>query len=270
MRIMTTFLRYTLPAFVLTLAQASIALADSGLRPAMVTNGSGSVAAYLHYPTKAKEKKEAAAITFYCEIKADGKVAHLMLYGADDKAQFRQAVLEALRSGRFQPAMANGKAVPVMIGGTAIFMFKGDEPIVAISLATADTAKLATFANYIQPQMLTSSADFRRKMRKGSFDNDLHQSQTGVHPSAVAVADIDAQGNITNVKITKESPPRSWCGPLLLKTFQGEKFIPAMENGKSVPGHFDLIVNYEKMFRADYGSETGSHISRDDWDENGF
>src|ERR1051326_5810631 len=186
---MTTFPRYVVAALLLTVAQASLTLADSGLRPAMITNGNDSVAAYLHYPKKAKERKQEAAITFYCEIKTDGKVAHLMLYGADDKGQFRQAVLEALRNGHFQPATENGKAVPVIVGGTAIFMFRGDQPTVAIALSTADTAKLASFTNYIQPQMLTSSADFRRKMRRSSFDNDLHASQPGVHPSAVALAD---------------------------------------------------------------------------------
>jgi Gram-negative bacterial TonB protein C-terminal len=264
---MTTFLRYALLCLVLPLASPSIALADNGLRPAMITNGSDSVAAYLHYPKKAKAAKEAAVIPFYCEVKADGRAAHLMLYGADDKAQFSLALMQALRSGRFQPAVADGKAVPVMIGGTAIFMFRGDQPIVALSLSTADTGKLATFANYIQPQMLTSSADFRRKIRKASFDNDLKNPQPGVHPSAIAVAEVDAQGNMTNVKITAESPPKSWCGPLLLKAFKGEKFIPALENGKCVPGQFQLIVNYEKIFNPDYGAALGSHISRDDWDE---
>lgn len=263
---MITFPGYVLAAFVLIVAQASIALADSGLRPAMIINGTDSVAAYLHYPKKAIAKKEEAAIPFYCEVKADGKPAHLMLYGRDDKTQFRLALDQALRAGRFQPAMENGKAVPVMIGGTAIFMFHGDQPTVAIALSTADTAKLASFSNYIQPQMLTSSADFRRKMRKSSFDTDLHWGG-GVHPSAIAVADVDAQGNMTNVRITKEQPAKSWCGPVLAKTFKGERFIPAMENGKSVPGQFDLIVNYEKMFNPDFGAATGSHITRDDWDD---
>lgn len=82
---MTTPLRYVMAALALTVAQASIALADGGLRPAMITNGSDSVAAYLHYPKKAKEHKEPAVIPFYCEVKADGKAAHLMLYGPEDK-----------------------------------------------------------------------------------------------------------------------------------------------------------------------------------------
>jgi hypothetical protein len=263
---MPTFLRYTLAALVLTLAYNSIALADNGLRPAMITNGSDSVAAYLHYPKKAKEAKVQAAIPFYCEVKADGKAAHLMLYGGDDKTQFRQALNQALRAGRFQPATENGKAVPVMIGGTAIFMFRDDQPTVAIALSTADSAKLATFANYIQPQMLTSSADFRRKMRRASFENDLLHYRA-VHPSAMALADVDAQGNMTSVKIIKEEPARTWPGQLLVKTFKGAKFIPAQENGKTVPGQFDLIVDYDKMFNPDFGAVTGSHITRDDWDE---
>jgi hypothetical protein len=263
---MTRFLRYALLAIALPLADASLASADNGFRPAMITNGNDSVVAHLHYPKKAKAVKEEAAIPFYCEVKTDGTAAHLMLYGSDAKTQFRLALMEALRRGRFQPAMAGGKTVPVMVGGTAIFIFRGDQPIVALSLSTADKAKLATFANYIQPQMLTSSADFRRKIRKASFDTDL-KGQPGVHPSAIAVADVDAQGNMTDVKITAESPAKSWCGPLLLKGLKGEKFVPALENGKGVPGQFELIVNFDQMFNPDYGSPLGSHISRDDWDD---
>jgi Gram-negative bacterial TonB protein C-terminal len=244
---------------------SSIAWADSGFHPAMITNGSDSVAAHLHYPKKAKAAKEQAVIPFYCEVKTDGKADHLMLYGPDDKNQFRLALLQALRYGRFQPAMAGGKAVPVILGGTAIFMFHGEEPVVALSLFTTDEAKLASFANYIQPQMLGSSADFRRKLWNSRFDSDVHL-HPGVRPGAIAVAEVDAQGNLSSVKITAESPPNAGWGPLLLKGFKGAKFIPASENGKDVPGRFYFIANYKSIYNPDYGAPTGSRIGRDDWD----
>jgi hypothetical protein len=244
---------------------SSIAWADSGLRPAMITNGSDSVAAHLHYPKKAKAAKEQAVIPFYREVKADGKADHLMLYGPDNQTQFRLALLQALRSGRFQPAMAGGKAVPVILGGTAIFMFHGEEPVVALSLSTTEKSKLGSLANYIQPQMLSSSADFRRKLWNSRFDTDIHL-RPGVRPRAIAVAQVDAQGNLSSVKITAESPQNAGWGPLLLKGFKGAKFIPALDNGKNVPGQFDLIANYDSIYNPDYGAPTGSHISRDNWD----
>jgi len=237
----------------------------NGFHPAMIASGGDSVAAHLHYPPKAKAAKQQAAIPFYCEVGADGKPAHLQLYGPTDKVELRRALLEALTKGRFQPARSGSKAVPVMLGGTVFFMFHGDEPVVAISLSTADKEKTAALSNYIQPQMLSSSAEFRRKLVRARFDSDIHLRK-GVHPGAVIVAQIDAQGNLLSTKIKAESPPDAGWGPLLVKGFQGAKFIPALSNGKPVAGQFDLIVNYEYVYNPDYGAPTGSHITRDDYE----
>jgi hypothetical protein len=241
------------------------AQAGNGSRPAMITSGGDSVAAHLHYPPKAKAAKVQAAIPFYCEVGTDGKPVHLQLYGPTDKVEIRRALLEALTKGRFQPAMSGGKTVPVMLGGTALFMFNGNEPVIAISLSTADKEKTAALGNYIQPQMLSSSAEFRRKLFRALHDPDIHLRK-GVHPGAVIVAQIDAQGNLLSTKITAESPPDAGWGPLLVKGFQGAKFIPALSNGKPVAGQFDLIVNYEFVYNPDYGEPTGSHIRRDDYE----
>ena len=239
--------------------------AQSSVRPAMITSGGDSVAAHLHYPPKAKAAKVEAAIPFYCEVGADGKPAHIQLYGPTDKMGFRNALLKALGNGRFQPAMSGGKAVPVLLGGTALFMFNGNEPVIVISLSTADKEKTAALGNYIQPQMLASSAEFRRKLWKARLDPDIHL-RPGVHPGAVVVAQIDAQGNLLSTKIAAESPADAGWGPLLLKGFQGAKFIPALSNGKPVAGQFDLIVNYEIVYNPDYGAPTGSLIKRDDYE----
>lgn len=234
-------------------------------RPAMIGNGPDSVAAKLHYPSKAKAAKTEAAIPFYCEVGANGKPDHLQLYGARDKGEFRQALLVALRGGRFQPAIAGGQDVPVILGGTAIFMFRDNQPTIAISLCTADKGKVASMSNYIQPQMLSTSAQFRRKIWQSRFDSDVHL-RPGVHPGAVATVDVDAQGNLINTKISAESPADSGWGTLLVKGFKGAKFIPALSNGKPVAGEFDLTVNYEDLQNPDNGPVLGTHLNRDDYD----
>jgi hypothetical protein len=151
------------------------------------------------------------------------------------------------------------------LGGTAFFMFHGNEPIIVMSLTTADKEKTAALGNYIQPQMLASSAEFRRKLWKARFDPDIHL-HPGEHPGAMAVAQVDAQGNLLSTKIAAESPADAGWGPLLLKGFQGAKFIPALNNGRPVTGQFDLIVSYEYVFNPDYGPVIGTHINRDDYD----
>ena len=234
------------------------------VRPAMLATGGGSVAAYLHYPPKAKAKKDEAAIPFYCEVGADGKPAFISLFGPEDKTEFRVALLKALDNGRFQPAMSGGKAVPVLLGGTAFFMFRSNEPIMAISLSTADREKTAALDNYIQPQMLTSNLEFRRKLWHAQYDSDIHPraGMSPVYPRAAVLAQVDAQGNVVSTKIIAESPPGIGYGPLLAKGFQGAKFIPAFSNGKPVAGQFDMIANYDKMQSPNW-SPSDTHIKRD-------
>jgi Gram-negative bacterial TonB protein C-terminal len=230
----------------------------------MIGNGPDSIAANLHYPPKTKAAKIGAAIPFYCEVGPRGKSDHFQLYGSDDKAEFRLALLAALKKGRFEPAMSNGRAVSVIIGGTAFFMFHDNQPTIAVTLSTADREKTAALGNYIQPQMLGSSIDFRRKIWKARSDKSIHL-QNGVHPGAVAVVDVDQDGNLVSTKIQAESPPDSGWGALLLKALQTAKFIPALENGQPVAGQFDIVVNYDDLRDPDEGPPVGSHLLRDDF-----
>jgi hypothetical protein len=235
------------------------------VRPAMLASGGDSVAACLHYPPKAKAKKDEAAIPFYCEVGADGKPAFISLFGPDDKTEFRVALLKALSIGRFQPAMSGGKAVPVLLGGTAFFMFRDNAPIIAISLSTADKEKTAALGNYIQPQMLTSNLEFRRKLWRAQHDPDIHplMGVSPVHVGAVVLAQIDAQGNLVSTKVVAESRPGAGYGALLVKGFQGAKFIPAFSDGKPVAGQFDMIANYDKMQSPNSEPPGDTHIKRD-------
>jgi hypothetical protein len=237
---------------------------SADVRPAMLASGGDSVAACLHYPPKAKAKKDEAAIPFYCEVGANGRAAFISLFGPEDKTEFRVALLKALSIGRFQPAMSGGKAVPVLLGGTAFFLFRDNEPIIAISLSTADKEKTAALGNYIQPQLLSTNLEFRRKLWHAQHDPDIHplMGVSPVHAGAVVLAQIDAKGDVVSTKIVAESRPGAGYGTLLVKGFQGAKFIPAFSDGKPVAGQFDMIANYDKM--QDPNSEPGdTHIKRD-------
>lgn len=234
--------------------------AESMARPAMIGSGRDSVAAFLHYPEKAKATRAQAAICFYCEIGADGKPAHIEMLGPKDKGVFSTAVENALLKGRFQPAMVGGKPVPVMLGGTVFFVFHGNTPSVVVSLSTADKDKTAALGNYIQPQLIGSNAEFRRKLMRARYDAHL---RPGEKPSADVLAHVDAKGGLTSTKILAESPPEGGWGPFLQKGFDGAKFIPAMNNGNPVAGEFNLPMLFRDMKDPDFGPYVGSHIKDD-------
>jgi hypothetical protein len=226
----------------------------------MIGSGGDSFAAQLHYPPKAKAQHQQAAIPFYCEIGTDGKPTHIHTLEYKGKGEFTDTVDHALRKGRFQPAMVDGKPTPVMIGGTVIFVFQGNTPAVVVSLSSADKEKTARMGNYIQPQMIGSDAEFRRKIYKNRFDIVYHP---GEHPSAEVMAHVDAQGNLTGTTLVAEAPPQGGCGTLLTKAFQGAKFIPALNNGAAVAGDFNLPMDFKYMRNPDSDSDVGTHIKDD-------
>jgi len=221
------------------------------------------LATQLHYPKSAKAAHSQAAIPFYCEIRADGKPDHISTILYQGKREFTDMVDHALRKCHFQPATVDGKPVPVMIGGTVIFMFQGNTPAIVVSLSTADKEKTARMGNYIQPQMIGSDADFRRKVLKNRFDVFLN---TGERPSAEVLAHVDAQGNMTSKSITAEAPPKGGWGTLLSKSMEGAKFIPALDNGKPVAGDFNLPLDFRRVHDPDSGPRTGTQL-KDDRDD---
>jgi Gram-negative bacterial TonB protein C-terminal len=251
----------TIPAFLITFTTiAAFPGYAANTRPAMVASGGDSFASQLHYPQKAKAERKQAAIPFYCEIGADGKPTHIHTLQYKGKQEFTDMVDHALRKGRFQPALVDGKPTPVMIGGTVIFMFAGNAPAVVVSLSNADKEKTAHMGNYIQPQMIGSDAEFRRKIFKNRFDIIF---QPGEHPSAEAMCHVDAQGNLTGTTLVAEAPPKGGYGTVLLKAFQGAKFIPALNNGTPVAGEFDLPIDFKYMRDPDSGPEVGTQLKDD-------
>jgi hypothetical protein len=150
-----------------------------------------------------------------------------------------------------------------MIGGTVIFLFQGNAPAVVVSLSTADKEKTAKMGNYIQPQMIGSDAEFRRKILKNRFDILFHP---GERPSAEVLAHVDAHGNMTGTSLLAEAPPKGGWGTLLVKSMEGAKFIPALNNGSPVAGDYNLPFDFRRAHNPDADPFTGSHI-KDDRDQ---
>ena len=147
--------------FFILLASSSLALGAN--HPATIGQGPDSVAMQLHYPPKERAAKTEGAVKFYCEVSPQGKAGHISTLFGKGEGHFGTAVEYALRHGRFTPATVDGKPASVMLGGTVLFMLDGGQPTIAVALATAESNKVASMSNYVQPQMIDSDALFRRK-----------------------------------------------------------------------------------------------------------
>jgi len=244
--------------FFILLASSSLALGAN--HPATIGQGPDSVAMQLHYPPKERAAKTEGAVKFYCEISPQGKAGHISTLYGKGEGHFGTAVEYALRHGRFTPATVDGKPASVMLGGTVLFMLNGGQPTIAVALATAESDKVASMSNYVQPQMIDSDALFRRKI----FGlRDKYTLRSGARPGAVVVVHVDAQGNVLSKKIKTESPPNGGHGRLVIDVVDQEKFIPAMSNGQPVAGDFELTVDFEHLRDPDSGPRVGTLIKDD-------
>jgi len=239
------------------LSAVAINLRAQDLQPAMIGQGSDSVAARLHYPDSAKKSKTEGGVQFYCEVGADGRARHIRALAESAWSALRFNVKNALEQGRFTPARVNGKPTPVMIGGTVFFLMANGQPTILVTMATADKEKAAAGRNYIQPQMITSLDDLERKMY--TWRNLV--TQYSPYPRAEVMCDVDSNGNLVATKILGESKTNSGLGAVVVKACQGVKFIPALDNGKRVPGKFNLAIDFTMLQNPDDLSH-GSHLKQ--------
>lgn len=239
---------------VLILSFISLTLAVAGnTQPAMIGQGTGSVAKALHYPSGAKSQKQEAAVQFYCEVGRDGVARHVRILAEDPRGAFRWAVDRAVHQGRFTPAQVDGHAEPVLMGGTVLFVSIKSGPAMIVSLCTAEKQKAASGQNYIQPQMLISYADFTRNCIK--FFNSTSYTGGGT-PHAEILFNVSATGAATGSRIISENP--KGLGEVLIKATQGIRFTPALANGRPVAGEFNFPVDFTMMVYQD--EITGSHL----------
>lgn len=242
------------------LIMGSLASAQAANKPATIGQGPDSVAMQLHYPAKEKAARKQGAVKFYCEVSPQGEAGHISTLCGKDQGRFAKAVEFALRHGRFTPALVNGQPTSVMLGGTVLFTEASGQPTIAVSLATAETDRIAFMSNYVQPQMIDTDALFRRKLWAM---RDKYTLRHGAHPGAVVIVHVDAQGKAVSKKIVTETPRDGGRGRLLLDLIDQEKFIPALSNGQPVAGDYEMAVDFEHLKDPDSGPRVGTLIKND-------
>src|SRR2546422_10324976 len=65
----------------------------------------------------------------------------------------------------------------------------------------------------------------------------------------------------TGTKIVSESKANSGLGAVAIKACEGAKFVPALDNGKPVPGQFNLAVDFAMLVNPDEMAP-GSHLKQ--------
>ena len=77
----------------------------------------------------------------------------------------------------------------------------------------------------------------------------LHYPDTGSTVAVTGVVElalnVDAKGNLTNLRVLSEEPPLLGFGDAASNDFSGAKFIPAFRNGQPVESNLKIPVYYK-------------------------
>jgi hypothetical protein len=202
--------------------------------PATVTHDAGSFASYIHFPKGATGD---SAVQFYCDVSAEGAI--VATYGLiGNNAAFKTAVQSALDWGRFKPATLDGKPIPVYLGGTVLFFHEGGQPVILVSLATAERERVGKISNYIQPQLIGGLAD---RLHHANSTLMWNRPWSG---AAEALFKVSARGQTESGSVVSEIPKDSGLGDLLRTVTQDGPWIPAYSDGKPAPGQINVVVNF--------------------------
>jgi hypothetical protein len=205
--------------------------------PAIVGREEGSFASYIHFPKDPAAAKMEGVVQFYCDVSANGRTeTTYAVVGANEA--LRTAVQSALDWGRFKPASVDGKPKAVYLGGTVLFMHQDRQPVIVVSLATAERERVGKLTNYIQPQLIGGLGE---RLQHANSSLLWNRPWSG---AAEVLFQISERGETQSSSIISENPKESGLGDLLQTITKDAQWIPAHANGKPTTGQINIVGNF--------------------------
>lgn len=210
------------------------------LRPALLGTGPDSLINRIDTADLIKKGQKDAAVMFSCLVAPSGDVVRSACYrGTRGSELLEQEVLKCLANVKFIPAIHNHQPVIAVFYGTATFAVVNGKPRLRI-FCNQQLDELKKENDFIDPQPYVGP---------GSKFTGIHYPDTGTTVMLTGVVelalDVDAAGNLKNMKIVTEEPAYLGFGQAALSDFDGAKFIPAFRDGKPVESKVTIPVYYK-------------------------
>jgi TonB family protein len=217
------------------------------LRPALLGTGPDSLINKIDTADLIKKGQKDAAVMFSCLVAPTGDIVRSAAYrGTRGSELLEQEVLKRLVNTKFIPAIHNHQPVIAVFYGTATFAVVNGKPRLRI-FSNQQLEEVKKENDFIDPQPYVGP---------GSKFTGIHYPETGTTVRLTGVVElaleVDAAGNLKNIKVVTEEPPYLSFGQASLSDFNGAKFIPAFRNGKPVDSKVTIPVYYKPS-----GSEPG-------------
>jgi hypothetical protein len=209
-------------------------------RPALIGTAPNSLINRIDTADLIKKGQKEAAVMFSCLVAPTGDVVRSGAYrGTRGSELLEQELLKRLVKAKLTPAIYNHQPVIAIFYGTVKFAVVNGKPRLRI-FANQQLDELDKETDFIDPQPYVG--------RDSKFTG-VHYPETG---SAVALTgvvelalNVDARGNLKNMKVVSEEPPLLGFGDAAISDFTGAGFIPAFRNGQPVESNVKIPVYYK-------------------------
>ena len=210
------------------------------LRPALVGTAPNSLINTMDTADLLKKGQKEAAVMFSCLVAPTGEIVRSGAYrGTRGSELLEQELLKRLATTRFIPAIHNHEPVIAVFYGTVKFAVVNGKPRLRI-FANQELNEVDKETDFIGPQPYVG---------QDSKFTGLHYPETGSTVAVTGVAElalnVDAKGNLKNIRVLSEEPPLLGFGDAALSDFSDAKFIPAFRNGKPVESNVKIPVYYK-------------------------
>ena len=208
-----------------------------GFRPALIGNGPKSLVNLIDTSRLMREGQADAVVMFDAAVGdyQGGSVLNFACYGDPNSKPLKNEVSKQLQRCDFIPALVHGKPTDVYFRGTVIFAVRDGRPRLQV-FANQDRNELARGSDYIQPQMILGTDDW--KEAKEYLGVLTHHSKKGI---AVVSLTLDAEGKRKEMHLVREDPKGLNLGAAALKTMSTAAFVPAFREGHPVAATFEML-----------------------------
>jgi TonB family protein len=208
-------------------------------RPALLGRGPTSLVNTIDTQDLIKKGQKNAAIMFYCLVANTGDIFLSGTYrGTPSSKLLEEEVLKHLANAKFIPAIHNRQPITVFFYGTVVFAVVDGKPRLRI-FSNQQLEELKKESDFIGPQPYVGA--------DSKFDG-VHYPETGspvlVSGAAELALNVDAEGNLKDVRLVSEYPPLLGFGDAAVSAFKKAKFIPAFRDGQPVESKVTLPIYF--------------------------
>ena len=208
-------------------------------RPVLLGQGPDSIVNTIDTKELIKNGQKNAAIMFCCLVTKNGDLVWSRTYrGTAGSKLLEEELRKRLLGSKFMPAIRKHEPVAAIYFGTAIFAVLDGKPHLRI-FSNQQSEELKNENDFIDPQPY---------MGADSGFSGWRYPDTGssvmVSGSAELAIQVDAEGNLKEIKLVSEYPPLLGFGEEAFSDFRHARFIPAFRNGQPIESKVTLPIYF--------------------------